>query len=91
MCPSSESPNTLANASADFFTNKITKIRDLANTGVFNIWFYDWNLQWNLDLTMGQGTEKIVRYNEVLFHIFYYYWGNENRSLYQGLRYVQVH
>ena len=28
MCPSSESPNTLANASADFFTNKITKIRD---------------------------------------------------------------
>ena len=28
MCPSSESPNTLANAPADFFTNKITKIRD---------------------------------------------------------------
>ena len=28
ICPSSESPNTLANASADFFTHKITKIRD---------------------------------------------------------------
>ena len=28
LYPSSESPNTLANALADFFTNKITKIRD---------------------------------------------------------------
>ena len=27
---------------------------------------------------------KIVRYIEVLCHIFYYYWGNENRSLYRG-------
>ena len=27
---------------------------------------------------------------EVLFHIFYYYWGEENRSLYRGLRYVEV-
>ena len=30
------------------------------------------------------------RYIEVLFHIFYYYWGKENRSLYRGLRYIEV-
>ena len=30
------------------------------------------------------------RYIEVLFHIFYYYWGKENRSLYRGLRYIKV-
>ena len=28
------------------------------------------------------------RYIEVLFHILYYYWGNENRSLYRRLRAV---
>ena len=27
---------------------------------------------------------------DVLFHIFYYYWGKENRSLYRGLRYIEV-
>ena len=27
---------------------------------------------------------------EVLFHIFYYYWGKENRSLYRGLRHIDV-
>ena len=27
---------------------------------------------------------------EVLFHIFYCYWGKENRSLYLGLRKIQV-
>ena len=27
---------------------------------------------------------------EVLFHRFYYYWSNENRSLYRGLRYIEV-
>ena len=27
---------------------------------------------------------------DVLFHIFYYYWGKENRSLYRGLRYTEV-
>ena len=27
-----------------------------------------------------------VRYIEVLFHIFYYYWGKEYRSLYRGFR-----
>ena len=27
---------------------------------------------------------------EVLFHIFYYYWGKENRSLYRGLCYIDV-
>ena len=30
------------------------------------------------------------RYIEVLFHIFYYYWGKENRSLYRGRRYIKV-
>ena len=30
------------------------------------------------------------RYVEVLFHIFYCYWGKENRSLYRGLRYTEV-
>ena len=30
------------------------------------------------------------RYIEVLFHIFYYYWGNENHLLYGGLRYIEV-
>ena len=30
------------------------------------------------------------RYIEVLFHIFYYYWGKENRSLFRGLRYMEV-
>ena len=29
-------------------------------------------------------------YIQVLFHIFYYYWGKENRQLYRGLRYVVV-
>ena len=30
------------------------------------------------------------RYVEVLFRIFYYYWGKENLSLYRGLRYIEV-
>ena len=30
------------------------------------------------------------RYIEVLIHIFHYYWGEEYRSLYQGLRYIEV-
>ena len=30
------------------------------------------------------------RYIEVLFHIFYYFWDKENRSLYRGLRYIEV-
>ena len=29
------------------------------------------------------------RYIEVLFHIFYYYWGKENRSLYRGHRSIE--
>ena len=31
------------------------------------------------------------RHIEVLFHIFYYYWGKEDRSFYPGLRYIEVH
>lgn len=27
---------------------------------------------------------------KVLFHILYHYWGKENRSLYRGLRYLEV-
>ena len=27
---------------------------------------------------------------EVLFHIFYYYWGKKFRSLYRELRYIEV-
>ena len=30
------------------------------------------------------------RYIQVLFHIFYYYWGKENRSLYRGLRCIEA-
>ena len=30
------------------------------------------------------------RYIEVLFHIFYYYWGEGNRSLYRRLRCTEV-
>ena len=48
--------------------------------------------QWNLDIPKRQlGTGKnlfaITRfpYIEVLFDIFYYNWGKENRSLYRGL------
>ena len=33
---------------------------------------------------------KRFRYIEVLFHMFYYYWGKENRSLYRWLRYIEV-
>ena len=29
------------------------------------------------------------RYIEVLLHMFYYYWGKENLSLYRGLRYIE--
>ena len=28
---------------------------------------------------------------EELFHVFYYYGGKVNRSLYQRLRYIEVH
>ena len=31
-----------------------------------------------------------VLYTEVIFHICYYYWGEENRSLYRGLQYKEV-
>ena len=36
------------------------------------------------------------RFIEFLFHLFYFYWGIENRSLYRGrfyieVRYIEVH
>ena len=43
-----------------------------------------------------KGLATFVRYNEVsfieiLFQIFYYYWGKKkNCSLYRGLRYIEV-
>ena len=36
-----------------------------------------------------RGLTKFVLYRGS-FHIFYYYWGKENRSLYRGLRYKEV-
>ena len=45
---------------------------------------------------MAKGLAKFVHCNEVLlyikvlFYIFYYYWGKEIRSLYRGLRYIEV-
>ena len=48
-------------------------------------------MQWNLDLLRAKGMTKCVRYNKVLFHIFYHYWCKANRSLYQGLPYIGVH
>ena len=36
-----------------------------------------------------KGLTNFVRYIEVLFHILYYYCGNENHSLYRGLRYIE--
>ena len=27
---------------------------------------------------------------EALFHIFYFYWGKKDRSLYRGLRYAEL-
>ena len=45
-----------------------------------------------LSMAKGQGTGKIrllrFRYIGVLFHIFYFYWGEEYRSSYRGLRYT---
>ena len=32
-----------------------------------------------------------VHYIEVLFHTFCKYWAEKYRSLYQGLRYIEVH
>ena len=52
--------------------------------------------QWNLNITRAKGRAKFGRYNKVSlyidvdFHIFYYYWGKENRSFYRGLRYIEV-
>ena len=54
--------------------------------------------QWNLDLTKCKGTGSLyrgfvisrVRYIEVLFHTLHYYWAERYRSLYRGLRYIEV-
>ena len=42
------------------------------------------------------GVKKIVHCTDdfvisrFFFYIFYFYWGKENRSLYRGLRYIEV-
>ena len=48
--------------------------------------------QYNEGPTDGQNLFAITRfrYIEVDFHIFYYYRGKENRSLYRGLLYIEV-
>ena len=40
----------------------------------------------------GQNLFTITRFHciDVLFHVFYYYWGKENRSLYRKFRYIEV-
>ena len=30
-------------------------------------------------------------YFELLYHLSYFYWSKENHSVYQGLRYIEVH
>ena len=57
---------------------------------------YTW-AQWNLNITKGQGTWlnlfALMRFRciEVLFHMFYYYWGKETHSLYWEIHYPEVH
>ena len=71
---------------------------DVAKKRLFWFPFRNCLLQWNLDKRKAQGSGKTcflykqVRYIEVLFlfHMFYYYWGKENRSLYRGGRYIEV-
>ena len=55
------------------------------------------HLQWNLDITKNQGTGKFVHDNEVSLYrgsfssiLLYSDWGNENRTLYQRLRYTEA-
>ena len=40
-------------------------------------------------LRRAKGLTNFVRYIEVFFHILYHYCGNENHSLYRGLRYIE--
>ena len=54
-------------------------------------------IQWNLDILNEvpmdwQYLFAITKFRciEVFFHIFYYSWGKENRSLYRGPRYIEV-
>ena len=47
-------------------------------------------MQWNLDITKGQVTGKICSLCRGSFSYIYHYWGKENRSLYRGLRYIEV-
>ena len=70
----------------------LTRVSQFLQVVTYNLTQYGL-LQWNLEITKGQGTDKFVitkfRYIEVLFHAFYYHWGEENHSLYRGLRYIE--
>ena len=43
-----------------------------------------------MGLTKGQFTDKICGLRRVLLHIFYCYWGKENRLSYRGPPYIEV-
>ena len=45
------------------------------------------SVQWELDKT---NLIKSFLYVEVLFNMYYQYWGEECRSFYRGLRYQEV-
>ena len=59
---------------------------------------YFFSLLWTVEPRYNKGSRnwenlfaiKRFRYMEILFHMFYCYWGKENRSLYRGLRYIEV-
>ena len=61
--------------------------------------FRSWRRRWrtvepryNERLRDWQNLFAITRFRFIvfLFHIFYYYWGKENRSLHRGLRFIAV-
>ena len=76
-----------------------TYFRCITNNGTSSEIFYLRNtvciVQWNLDSNVGpRDLENLFamprfRYIEVLFHIFYYHWGKENRSSYRGHRSIE--
>ena len=49
---------------------------------------------WNLDITKGEQTGKqyirITKFRNRFFSIIYCYWGEDYRSLYVRIRYIEV-
>ena len=66
--------------------------------GYWTCYFTFFSFLWTVEPRYNEGSRdwqnlfaiKRFRYMEVLFHMFYCYWGKENRSLYRGLRYIEV-